>query len=99
MKEGGGRGRDGTGPRNSTIAWRLWENDFGQERPVHLKRVRRDEKAAALEQHSVKKHPRSSGKPHHRQHRTASRNKPGGGAGGRLKGALGIYIPNSIYFV
>ena len=82
---GQGKGRDGreggkgsTSKKNSTIAWRLWENDFGQEEQ-HVIRVRRDGKVAALAstrqrntQEPVANHTRRHGtKKHTRQHRTA----------------------------
>ena len=64
--------------KNSTIAWRLYENDFGPEEQ-HVIRVRKDGKVAALAstrqrntQEPVANHTRRHGtKKHTRQHRTA----------------------------
>ena len=89
-REGKGRAGQGKGwkggeegqhkQKNSTIAWRLWENDFGQEEEQHVIRVRRDGKVAALagtrqrttqepaanhtRRHETKKHTRISSKLH-----------------------------------
>ena len=87
-REGKGRAGQGKGwkggeegqhkQKNSTIAWRFWENDCGQEEQ-HVIRVRRDGKVAALAstrqrntQEPVANHTRRHGtKKHTRQHRTA----------------------------
>ena len=98
-KEGmeGRGGRGSAEPRNNTIVERLWETDFGQE-AKHLIRVRRDEGVAAFRRHGVKKHARTSSKPYHRQHRTASNKGGGRREGGGVRSAPWEFIIPTCFF-